>query len=235
SLESLLVFLRESKIAYSSVNIGDVFKKDVLKTETMVELSPMHAVILAFDVKVDKEAQEIARQVGVKIFQANIIYHLQEKFAQYVLDFRETQKKARWDDAIFPCVLHILPECIFNMKDPLVCGVGIDEGEIRTNSILRVITDKDSFVIGKVISIEKDKKSIERAVAGENVAVKIAALPGSSESSHRYYGRHFDHKSEIVSDISRKTIDVLKEFYRSEMTTDYWRLVVNLKSKLKIA
>lgn len=41
------------------------------------------AVILAFDVKVERDAQELADNLGVKIFTADIIYHLFDKFMSY--------------------------------------------------------------------------------------------------------------------------------------------------------
>ncbi len=41
------------------------------------------AVILCFDVKVDKEAQDIAEELGVRIFKADIIYHLFDQFTAY--------------------------------------------------------------------------------------------------------------------------------------------------------
>jgi translation initiation factor 5B len=40
-------------------------------------------VILAFDVKVEREGQELADSLGVKIFTADIIYHLFDKFMNY--------------------------------------------------------------------------------------------------------------------------------------------------------
>ena len=58
------------------VKIGPVVKKDVMRASTMLEHEQKYAVILAFDVKVEREAQEMADREGVKIFQADIIYHL---------------------------------------------------------------------------------------------------------------------------------------------------------------
>ena len=55
----------------------------------MLERDAQWAVILAFDVKVEKEAQEMADSVGVRIFTADIIYHLFDKFMNY----REELKK----------------------------------------------------------------------------------------------------------------------------------------------
>ena len=58
------------------VRIGPVVKKDVMRASTMLEHEQKYAVILAFDVKVERDAQEMADREGVKIFQADIIYHL---------------------------------------------------------------------------------------------------------------------------------------------------------------
>jgi len=40
-------------------------------------------VILAFDVRVEREAQEMADSVGVRIFTADIIYHLFDNFMKH--------------------------------------------------------------------------------------------------------------------------------------------------------
>lgn len=40
-------------------------------------------MILAFDVRVEREAQEYADSVGVHIFSADIIYHLFDRFLGY--------------------------------------------------------------------------------------------------------------------------------------------------------
>jgi translation initiation factor 5B len=49
----------------------------------MLEHNSEFACILAFDVSVDREVQLLADKEGVKIFQANIIYHLEESFLNY--------------------------------------------------------------------------------------------------------------------------------------------------------
>ena len=71
SLEALLEFLRTSKIPYAGVKIGPVVKKDVMKASVMLEHEPKYTIILAFDVKVEKDAQEMADKEGVKIFQVS--------------------------------------------------------------------------------------------------------------------------------------------------------------------
>jgi translation initiation factor 5B len=43
------------------------------------------------------------------------------------------------------------------------------------------------------------------------------------------YGRQFDDKNQIVSLVTRDSIDLLKENYRDEMTKDDWVCVMKLK------
>lgn len=69
SLEALLEFLRTSKIPFCNIRIGPVVRKDVVKASAMLEHDPQYAVILAFDVKIERDAQEMADSVGVRIFQ----------------------------------------------------------------------------------------------------------------------------------------------------------------------
>uniref|UniRef100_A0A665WED8 Eukaryotic translation initiation factor 5B n=1 Tax=Echeneis naucrates TaxID=173247 RepID=A0A665WED8_ECHNA len=138
SLEALLEFLRTSKVPYAGINIGPVHKKDVMKASTMLEHDPQYAVILAFDVKVERESQEMADSLGVRIFSAEIIYHLFDAFTKY----REDYKKAKQDEfkhiAVFPVKLRVLPQFIFNSRDPIVMGVTVEAGVLRQGTPLCV-------------------------------------------------------------------------------------------------
>lgn len=68
SLEALLDFLKSSKIPVSGIGIGPVHKKDIMRASTMVEKAKELAVILCFDVTVDREVEKLAEEMGVKIF-----------------------------------------------------------------------------------------------------------------------------------------------------------------------
>lgn len=67
SLEALLAFLADMKIPVSSISIGPVYKKDVMKAAIMLEKRPEFGVLLAFDVKVSAEATKVADEVGLKV------------------------------------------------------------------------------------------------------------------------------------------------------------------------
>lgn len=139
SLEALLEFLKSPAVSIpvSGIGIGPVHKKDVMKASVMLEKKKEYATILAFDVKVTQEARELADELGVKIFLADIIYHLFDQFKAYIDNLKEEKKKEAADEAVFPCILKILPNCIFNKKDPIVLGVDVIDGIAKVYAVLR--------------------------------------------------------------------------------------------------
>ena len=44
------------------------------------------------------------------------------------LQVKEHEQEAAKLDAVFPCILKILPTCVFNKKDPIVVGADVVEG-----------------------------------------------------------------------------------------------------------
>jgi len=92
SLEALLSFLNDMKIPVFDMSIGEVHKKDVKKALIMKEKShPEYALILAFDVQVSKEAKLQADKDELPIFTADIIYHLFDRFTEYMDKIKTSQ------------------------------------------------------------------------------------------------------------------------------------------------
>ena len=99
SLEALLAFLKSPavKIPVSGINIGPIHKRDVMRANVMLEKGrKKFAVILAFDVPVTKEAREVAEDLGVRIFTADIIYHLFDQFTAYLKQARSLAPFCRY-------------------------------------------------------------------------------------------------------------------------------------------
>ncbi len=73
-------------------------------------------------------------------------------------------------------------------------------------------------------SIERDHKQIPLCKRGQpSVAIKIEA------PNQPMYGRQLEEKDALYSLISRQSIDVLKEFYRSDVSNEEWLLIKKLK------
>jgi translation initiation factor 5B len=189
-----------------------------------------YAVILAFDVKVEREAQEMADSLGVRIFTADIIYHLFDQFMAYREEYKKRKQEEHRHIAVFPCKLRILPNCIFNTRDPIVVGVYVESGFLRPGTPLSV-PSREFRDIGVVASIEANHKPKEMARAGEEACIKVEPLPGTTPE---LYGRHFNHEDMLVSKISRESIDAVKNYFRDDMQKSDWHLMVELKKTFKI-
>ncbi|KAJ6230469.1 eukaryotic translation initiation factor 5b [Anaeramoeba flamelloides] len=226
SLEALLEFLKQMKIPVFGINIGPVHKKDVEKASVMLELKPEFGVVLAFDVTVTGEAREYAKEKGVQIFEAKIIYHLFDRFTEYMKEVKENKFRQFKDKLVFPVIMKILPKSCFNSKDPIILGVKICEGSLRVGTPI-CVSSKKNILLGKVVSIQLNKKSIQVAKVSDEVAIRI-------EGSHYMHGRHFEDDDTLVSHISRVSIDILKEHFQDEMTKKDWKIIIQLKKLFQI-
>lgn len=46
---------------------------------------------------------------------------------------KEEKRKDASEEAVFPCVMKIMPQCVFNKKDPIVVGVDILDGVAKVS------------------------------------------------------------------------------------------------------
>lgn len=122
----------------------------------------------------------------------------------------------------------MVPDACFNRTNPIVIGLNVIEGVLKPGTPL-CIPDRDNLRLGKVLSIEANKKPVQAARASTgSVAVKI------SNDGSVQYGRHFDDQSNIVSMVTRESIDALKQHFRDEMTETDWRTCIKLKKLFDI-
>lgn len=157
SLEALLEFLKQSKIPVSTVNIGPVFKKDVVRIMPMLEKAKEMACMLCFDVAVDKDAEALADANGIKVFKADIIYHLFDAFTAYRAQMLEAKKKDAAPTAVWPCRLSTI--AAFAKRDPIILGCDIIDGSLRVGTPLCVVK-VDEATKKKVSLISTNENSL---------------------------------------------------------------------------
>ena len=151
SLEALLEFLRVSGIPVAHISIGPVYKRDVMQAGIMLEKAREYAVMLCFDVKIDRDAQAYADDIGVKVFTADIIYHLFDDFTKHMAQLAEQKKEDSKLLAVFPCVL--APVAVFNKKDPIVVGVDVTEGNLKLLTPIAAVKNNPVTNVKEVISL----------------------------------------------------------------------------------
>jgi len=230
SLEALLSFLANMKVPVSGINIGPIYRKDVMKASIMLERRPEFSVILAFDVKVAPEAEKLAAELGVTIFTADIIYHLYDKVTQYTNKIKEDRRVASADVVVFPVVLDIMPNCVFNAKNPILLGCRVVEGIARIGTPLCVPV-KERLYIGRIAGLQKNYEDVKEGRKGDELAVKIEMDKGGPNV---IVGRQFEATNQLVSKLSRESIDQLKTNFKEDLNEDDWRTVIKLKKLLEI-
>lgn len=233
ALEALLQFLREETkppIPVSAIGIGTINKRDVTRISIMNEKGcPEYATILAFDVPVPREAREHAEEVNVRIFTADIIYHLFDQFTRFMEQLQEKRREDAAAIAVFPSIVKILPQHVFNQKDPIIVGVEVVEGILKVGTPLCVPT-LGGLHVGTVTSIEQNGREQETARKGASVAIKIV----NENNPTITYGRQFDASHSLYSTLNRASIDALKLHFKDKLENEDWRLVVKLKKVFNI-
>ena len=237
SLEALYLFLKQecsSSILISQANIGSVSKKDLLKlllvnnanTANTVNTVNANLSVLLFDVNIDEEIEQYAKSNNINIFKDETIYRLYNQYKEFATKIYNEQKEIARTNAIFPCVLKIIESNIFNKKNPLIMGVEILEGNLYINTPIIILPSKT--YIGKIIGIQINKKDIQIGKKGQTVCIKI----DNNINPNITYGRQFTHTDILYSNISRQSLDVLKEYFRDDITKDDIILLVKLKKMI---
>tara|TARA_B100002051_G_C16428254_1_gene482857 strand:+ start:21 stop:452 length:432 start_codon:yes stop_codon:yes gene_type:complete len=108
----------------------------------------------------------------------------------------------------------------------IILGMQIVGGKVTKNTKLCAVkVDKKGKLIsevvklGKVLSIQKNKKELDDAKMGDSVAIKM------DNSENHLFGRQFDENYIIISELSRKVIDNLKLYCREEINTKEYKLL----------
>jgi translation initiation factor IF-2 len=158
SLEALLEYLRTHvpPVPVANVGIGPLHRKDVVVASVMLERRKEYATILAFDVKITPEAEAEAEALGVKVFRADIIYHLTDQFSKYLADVTAKKQASVAADAVFPAIVKIIPTSVFNKKDPIVVGVDVLEGKLRMGTPLCVVLPADKVFTAGGLGAERE-------------------------------------------------------------------------------
>lgn len=53
-----------------------------------------------------------------------------------LLQVKDEEQEAAKFDAVFPCILRIIPQMVFNKKDPIIVGVDVEEGIAKVGRLL---------------------------------------------------------------------------------------------------
>lgn len=170
SLEALIKMLEEEKIPIRLADVGDISRRDIVEAKTAKEEVPIRAVVLGFNVKLLRDAEDRARDAGVRVFQNDVIYKLVEDYIDWVKEELEKEKKRELEKITRPAKIKILPGYVFRASKPAIVGVEVLSGVVRSNYKLMNVQGR---VIGTIKGIQEKGENIPSAERGREVAIAI--------------------------------------------------------------
>jgi len=198
SLEAMVRLLKEANIPIRKADIGSINREDFIEGELIQE--KYRKVILAFNIKVDEETINEAKNFGLKVFSSNVIYRLIDEYKQWVEEEKRKEIEIKLETLPRPVKLRVIPGAIFRNSKPAIFGVDVLEGTLKPGIALK----RGDKVIGTVKEIQSEGRTIPQAIKGERVAISI---------EDAIIGRNVFENDILVSELSREDIEKLKEVF----------------------
>ncbi|MBN1159835.1 MAG: translation initiation factor IF-2 [Candidatus Diapherotrites archaeon] len=214
SLEALVKMLSEKGIPIRSGKVGTVNKMDITEAVSVKEADKYLGVIFAFNVKIEDTAREAAKADDVKIFEAEIIYSLLEKYEIWAKEQKEIDRKAGMKDLVLPGKIQIIPGCLFRNTKPAIVGVKVLAGSIRPDYPLMKESGEFS---GEIKSIKSNEDILTELNKGGEAAISIR--------EPIVVGRHIFENDILYTRIPRDHIFKIKSDYAKFLTKEELELL----------
>ncbi|MCD6468558.1 MAG: translation initiation factor IF-2 [Thermoplasmata archaeon] len=171
SLEAITKEARDRGIKVRKAEVGHVAKRDIV--ESGAASDPLHRVVMGFNVRVLPEADEELKSTDVKLFREDVIYTLMEEYEEWVQKRKEEIERARREEFTHPGMIKFLPEYVFRVSHPAIIGVRVIAGRIKAGAKL---IKEDGKTVGIIRSIQSEKRSVDEALQGQEVAISIEGV-----------------------------------------------------------
>lgn len=199
SAEAITKLFLASDINVKKAAVGRVTKKDVMDARSVFADNRRLGVILVFNAPVGEDAQAEADKAKLPIITSNIIYSLLDKYNEWVNAEKEREKASVIENLPLPVKLRVLPGCCFRASKPAVFGVEIISGRLRQKTQLIA---EDGTELGEVKAIQHDKKSIEEAKQGMQIAISV---------ENAVFGKNVHEQDVFYSRITKQEGEELKK------------------------
>jgi len=199
SLEAMIKLLTEEDIHIRKAEVGHVTKQDIIEAQNVSD--SLRRVVLAFNVKILEEAENLARDLKIEIFENNIIYRLMEDYKKWCFQKKEREIEEKLEMVSHPVKIKILKDHTFRVSKPMIVGVEILAGLLKTGILMR---RKDGKIIDKIKEIQKEGQNIQEAKVGDKVAISMEGP---------MMGRTVQEGDVLLSVLRENDIKILREFF----------------------
>lgn len=195
SLEALMTLLKQSNVNVVKTGIGPINKKDVISAKANLEIDPLDAIIVGFNINEEEELDT----TGIKVITDNVVYKLIENLEEYRTNKKAEIERERMLSLATIAKLEVLPQYVFRNSNPAVFGVKVIGGKITSN--LKLI-DENGEEVARVKAIQHEKASVNQATENQEVAI---SLPGVN------FERRLKETKYLYSEISEKQFREFKK------------------------
>jgi len=209
TLEAVVEALKRNNIPVREADVGPITKRDVLEAIVSKEEDKTLGVILGFNVKVLKDAEEEASKNDIKIIVNNIIYKLIDDYVEWRKRTKELERLKELESLVRPAKIRIIPGYIFRRSDPAVVGVEILGGLLKPGVPLM---REDGKKLGQVMQIQDRGNPVKEARVGMQVAISIRG--------NIMIGRHVDEGDIMYTDIPNNHARELLTKFKNELSND---------------
>lgn len=153
--------------------VGAVTENDV----KLVGGGKTPGIILGFNVKVEKEAREIAERLGVQIATFDIIYKLAEFLGEEL-----AKRRPRLEAEVVVGAAKIL-KFFSGQKGRVVVGGRVEEGSLKLHQEVKIMRRDAEIGRGTISSLQAGKKDVKEVEAGTEFGtmLKTQALPAAGD------------------------------------------------------
>ncbi len=227
SLEALMTLLKQSNVPILKAGIGNINKADIISAKANLEIDELNSIIVGFNVSIDEDAKELMKsEKNIKALTNEVVYKLIEELEEWRKQKQNEIEKKRLMELATICKLEILHQYVFRNTSPAIFGVRIVGGKLTKDLSL---IDESGNKIGKTKAIQHEKKSVDEASEGQEVALSISNINfervlGDKKYLYTDLGesqfRKFKKNKDLLSQSEKKTLQEIAEIKRS--TKDDW-------------
>jgi translation initiation factor IF-2 len=124
-------------------------------------------IILGFNVKVEREARDLAERQGVEIATFDIIYKLTEWLAEAL-----EKRRPRQEVAVLTGAAKVL-KFFSSQKGRVVLGGRVEEGVLKANQEVKIMRRDIELGLGTIVGLQSNKKEVKSVEAGSEFGAML--------------------------------------------------------------
>ncbi|MFO7872572.1 MAG: translation initiation factor IF-2 [Candidatus Undinarchaeales archaeon] len=220
SLEALVKMLQDEQIPVKKASFGDVSKKDLADAKAVKEDDRMHGVVFAFNVNVPSAVDKASEDMGINVFQGEVVYSLIDNYKEWVENERSQTIEQVMKKVILPAKVKLLKGYVFRQSKPAIAGFEIQEGIIKPDCDL---INKSGERVGHLKQIQEEGDPVSEATAGKQVALSISGA---------IIGKNIEEGDELYVNVPKKDILLIKDKLSKKLSESEMKLLDEIR-KLK--